>query len=147
MYTYTSGYFSIYDDEYRRAHDYDDDEHASHDTQGSADLRTSLQTASSTMMGPGRCEPPGDPRSHTRVVCREVLHIRFVKFGGYPYDGFNDRSLDHELNVFAFSDSNNEVTYTVFLKYSSRVLLQFQVKARHPIQLISSLQFKTMTQA
>ena len=31
--TYTSGYFSIYDDEYGRVHyDDDDDVHASHDT-------------------------------------------------------------------------------------------------------------------
>ena len=67
--TYTSRYFPIYDD---------DDEHASHDTQGSADLRTSLRAASSTMMGPGGCELPGDPHMHVLVVCREVLHIQFL---------------------------------------------------------------------
>ena len=37
--TYTSGYFSIYDDEYRCVHNDDnDDDHASHDNQGSADF-------------------------------------------------------------------------------------------------------------
>ena len=36
--SYTTGYFSIYDDEYERV-DYDDyDDHASHDIQGFADL-------------------------------------------------------------------------------------------------------------
>ena len=42
----------IYDDEYGCGHYDDNDYYASHDTQGSADLQTSLQTASSTMMGP-----------------------------------------------------------------------------------------------
>ena len=45
-------YFPFYDDEYGHVHYDDDGDHAEHDTQGSANLRTSLQTASSTMMGP-----------------------------------------------------------------------------------------------
>ena len=54
VYSYTSRYFPIYDDKYRRIHyDDDDDGHASHDTQGSADLRTSQRTSSLTMMGVG----------------------------------------------------------------------------------------------
>ena len=74
--TYTLGYFSIYDDEYGRVrYNDDDDDRASHDTQGPADLRTSLQKASSTMMGPGGCELPRDPHSHVWIVCRKVLHI------------------------------------------------------------------------
>ena len=32
--TYTSGYFSIYDDEYEREYYADNDDHASHDTEG-----------------------------------------------------------------------------------------------------------------
>ena len=51
--TYTSGYFLIYGDEYARVHYDDDHHHASHDTQRYAVLRTSLQTANSTMMDLG----------------------------------------------------------------------------------------------
>ena len=40
--TYTSDYFPIYDDEYGHVHYDDHHHHASHDTQGSADLRTLL---------------------------------------------------------------------------------------------------------
>ena len=58
--TYTSGYFPIYDDEYGRVHYDDEHHHASHGTQGSTDLRTSLWATNSTMMDPGGCEPPGD---------------------------------------------------------------------------------------
>ena len=47
--TCTSSYFPIYDDEYGHIH-YDDDDHALHDIQGSADLHTSLWTTSSSMM-------------------------------------------------------------------------------------------------
>ena len=38
--------------------------HASHDTQGSIDLRTSLRTTSSIMMNLGGYKPPGDPHLH-----------------------------------------------------------------------------------
>ena len=51
--TYTLVYFPIDDDEYECVHYDDDDDHASYDTQGFANIRTSLQTASSTMIGPG----------------------------------------------------------------------------------------------
>ena len=66
--SYTSGYFPIYDD--------DDDGHASHDTQRSVDLRTSLRTTSSIIMGPISANRLGPML--TRVgVRRKVLHIQF----------------------------------------------------------------------
>ena len=34
----------------------------------------------------------------------------FVRAGGHPYDGSNDRSLDHELHVFAFLNAIAWVT-------------------------------------
>ena len=34
------------------------------------------------------------------------------------YDNFNNRSLDHELHVFAFSNINNGLTYCVFLVFA-----------------------------
>ena len=46
VYSYTSGYFPIYDDDYRCVH-YDDHGH------GSTDLQTLLRTTSSTIIGSG----------------------------------------------------------------------------------------------
>ena len=86
--TYTSGYFSIYDDAYGRVK-YDDD-HASHDTQGSVDLRKSLRTTSSTMMGLGSVNRLGI-HAHTRGSGIEKYYTsNFVSIGGHPYDDFND---------------------------------------------------------
>ena len=68
--TYTSGYFSFYDDEYRRVHYDDDHHHASHDFQESADLQTSLQIANSTMMGPGGGVQIAWGSTLARVGCR-----------------------------------------------------------------------------
>ena len=76
MCSYTSGYFPIYGDEYERVHYANDDGYAS-GTQGSANLRTSLWTTSSTTKSPGGCKASGDPSSHVWVVCREALHIQF----------------------------------------------------------------------
>ena len=50
--TYTSCYFLILDDEYGYLHYDDDDDHGSYCTRGYANLKTLLQTASSTTMGP-----------------------------------------------------------------------------------------------
>ena len=48
---------------------------------------------------------------------------------------FNDRSLDPELHVFTFLNTNSGVAYFFFFffffLYSSRVLLLFQVKVKH----------------
>ena len=49
-----------------------------------------------------------------------------------PYDGLNDKSLNHELHVFAFPDPNSVVTSEYFLKYSNGLLFLCQVKERHP---------------
>ena len=77
--SYTSGYFSIYDDGYGCVH-YDDYRyhHALYDILGFADLRTSyvgqlaqfwwVQVIANCL---------GDSHSHVWVVCREVLHIQF----------------------------------------------------------------------
>ena len=46
-------YFSFYDDEYGYICFNDNGDHATHDTQVAANLRTSLWTACSTMMDPG----------------------------------------------------------------------------------------------
>ena len=51
--TSASGYFPFNDNEYGRIRYDDNGDHAEHDTEGSADLRMSLRTASSTMMGFG----------------------------------------------------------------------------------------------
>ena len=68
--SYTSGYFSIYDDEYA----YTMMMIIIMSCMIFEDLRL---TTSPTMMGSRGCEPPGNSRSHMWVVCREVLHIQF----------------------------------------------------------------------
>ena len=75
VYTYSSDYFPFYDDEYGHVHYNDDDDHASHKIQGSANLRTLLWPTSLTMMGSGECKPLGNLCSHVSVVCRKILHI------------------------------------------------------------------------
>ena len=73
--TYTSWYFPIYDDEYERV-SYDDNDHASHETQWSVDLWKSLRTASLTMMGLGGGNLLG---IHTRICGLCVgFHIQFL---------------------------------------------------------------------
>ena len=112
--TYTSGYFPIYDDEYRRVR-YNAD--ALHDTPGYVDFRTSLRTTYSVMMGP---RGANRLRIHART-CGSCLGkyytSNFVRIGGHPYDGFNDRSLDHELHVFAFLTRILGSLTEYFLKY------------------------------
>ena len=78
---------------------------------GYDDIQTSLQTTSLTMMGPRGCNPLGDPRCTFESCVGKYYTSNFVRTGDPPYDGFNDRSLDHELLVFAFPDPNNGVTY------------------------------------
>ena len=51
--TLASGYFPFNDDEYGRIRYDDDGDHVEHDTEESADFRTSLRTTSLTMMGLG----------------------------------------------------------------------------------------------
>ena len=51
------------------------DDHGELDIKGSADLWTSLQTASLTERVQGVCEPPGDSHLHMWIVGRKVLHI------------------------------------------------------------------------
>ena len=79
------GYFPIYDYEYGRVR-YDDYHHASHDTQGSADL-PSLRATSSTMWVQGGVNHLGI-HSHTCGSCvRKYYTSNFVRTRGHPYDG------------------------------------------------------------
>ena len=67
MYIYIRLLPHLYD-EYGPVQD-DDDDHVSHNIQGSVDLRTSPRTASSTMMGPGSVNRPGiHARTHGLCV-------------------------------------------------------------------------------
>ena len=81
VYSYTSGYFSIYDDEYGRVHydDYDDDDHVLHDTRGFSNLRTfdygQITRLLWVQMGVNHL----GTRSHVWVVYREVLYIQFCQ--------------------------------------------------------------------
>ena len=74
---------------------------------GSANIRTRYKLA-----WPKRvqevCKPPVDSHSHMWVVCREILHIQFVRDRRPPLWWFlNNRSLNHELHVFAFPYPNS----------------------------------------
>ena len=62
---------------------------------------------------------------------RKSTYLQFCIEWRPPYDDFNNRSLDYELHVFEFSDPIVGSLTEYFLKYSSPVLLLFQVKARH----------------
>ena len=82
-----------------------------------------LWTTSPTMMG----------LDGMRTAWRLTLACtsNFIQTGGHPYDGFNDRSLSMSC-MCLHSALIVELLIEYFLKYSSRVLLLFQVKARHP---------------
>ena len=115
--TYTSGFFFIYDNEYRRVH-YDNDHHhhhVSHDTHGSADLQTSLRTTISTMMGLGGANRLEIHACTCGSCVGKYYTSNFVRTGGHPYDGFNDRFLTMSYICVAFPNPNGRVTYLLSL--------------------------------
>ena len=78
--SYTSDYFPIYDDDYKRVHyDEDGDDQTLHDIRGFADSGRLTRTTSSIMMGPGGANYLGTHgcTCESCVVCREVLHTEF----------------------------------------------------------------------
>ena len=70
---------------------------------GFADLRTFLHI-SLTSEGPGVCELPRDSHLHVWVVCREVLHIQFVRERRPPLED-RDGSQEHECMCLHLHDS------------------------------------------
>ena len=102
-YSYTSGYFLIYDDEYGHVH-YDDDDddddddhhhhHASHDIQEFDDLQTSSYRQLARLDGSkGGVNLLGTHARTCKSCVGKYYTFNFVRIGGHIYDGFNNRSL------------------------------------------------------
>ena len=117
MCSYTSSYFSIYDDECSHVHYDDDHHHASHDIRGFADFTTSgyeqLAWLWWVLEGANRLE------THARTCgscVGKYYTSNFVLTGGYLYDGFNDRSLIMSCTCLHSLAPIVEVAFWVFLK-------------------------------
>ena len=73
-----------------------------------SDVATNIQL---DYQRPKGCEPP-KIHACTSVLCvRKYCTSNFLRTGGHPYDGYNDRFLDHEFHVIAFLNLNTVITY------------------------------------
>ena len=129
--SYISGYFPIYDYKYERVH-YDDD-HASHDTREFSNYRTfSYEQLVRLWWIQGGAYRSGIHARKCGSCVEKYYTSNFVWTGGYPYDGFKNKSLIMSCmwlpSLIAIVGSLIEY----FLKYSSQMLFLFQVKERHP---------------
>ena len=79
---------------------------------------------------------------------RKYYTSNFVRTRGHPYNGFNDKSLDHELHVFAFLNPNTGVTYRVFIKTLKVCSTSISDKGKTTLVLLTTTsQIETMTRA
>ena len=117
----SSSYFPVYDDEYERVCYDDDHHHASHDTRGFANLRTSLREARSTMMGLGGANFLGIHACMCGLCVGKYYTSNFVRTGGHPNDMFLIMSCMYLHSLTPIVGSLTKY----FLKYSSFVLFLF----------------------
>ena len=95
MCSYTSGYFLIYDGEYGCInYDVDDDNHVSHGTRGSANLRPSGNGQLAQLWWVKGARIAWKFHARTCGLCvGKYYTFNFVPTLGHPYDGLNHRSL------------------------------------------------------
>ena len=129
--SYTSGDFPIYDYKYKRV--YYDDDHASHDTRGFSNYRTSSYGQLARLWW----AQGGAYRQ--RILARKCglcvgkyYRSNFIRTRGYPYDGFKDTFLIMNCMWLPYLIPIMRPFIEYFLKYSSRVLFLSHVKERHP---------------
>ena len=83
------------------------------------------------MMGLGGANRLGIHARMCRSCVGKYYASNFVRTGGHPYDGFNDRFLIMSCMCLHSLTSIVGSLTKYSLKYSSHVLLLFHVKARH----------------
>ena len=129
--SYTSGYFPIYDYKYEHVH-YDDD-HVSHDTWEFSNYRTSsYEQLVRLWWTQGGAYRSGTHARKCGSCVGKYYTSNFVRTGGYPNDGFKDKSLIMSCMWLPSLIAIVESLIEYFLKYSCRMLFLFQVKERHP---------------